>query len=252
VLSSTELPETNSVLHNFDSERCGGPLATILAVSCDTAYALIGIQLGARNLSLEAAAFGFNKTPPLDLPSGEVDQATFPTYSELEGNSPFVAYSAIGQFDVTETALQDALVAAGIANNGVIMAPHLLSRVVDGDGTPVYTFRPHKWRTATSPTTASQVRTLMLGVVTNGTAATVGFPANLDVAAKTGTAETGATGCSATWLVATAPAGPYDVPTIAVSAVLPQSAGGCSETGAEVAGPVVRQVLDAALEGGGL
>jgi peptidoglycan glycosyltransferase len=251
VLSSTKLPDTKSVLHNFDSEKCGGNLAKILALSCDTAYALIGVKLGARTLSDEATAFGFNKVPPLDLPSGEVDAATFPAFSQLSGNPPYYAYSAIGQFDVTETALQDALVAAGIADNGVIMAPHLLSRVVDDDGALVYAYKPHKWLTATSDTTASQVRTLMLGVVQDGTASAVGFPARLDVAAKTGTAETGATGCSATWLIATAPAGPYDVPSIAVAAVLPQTAGGCSETGAEVAGPVVRQVLDAALENNG-
>ena len=68
------------------------------------------------------------------------------------------------------------------------MAPHLLERVVSDTGQVVEQYQPHVWLRATSPSTASTVRNLMLGVATHGTAEGV-FPSYLDVAAKTGTAE---------------------------------------------------------------
>jgi cell division protein FtsI/penicillin-binding protein 2 len=87
----------------------------------------------------------------------------------------------------------------------------------------------------------------MLGVVTDGTASAVGFPPSLNVAAKTGTAETPNSPCNDDWLIATAPAGVGETPTVAVAAVVVQPPGQCDGTGAEVAGPIVRTVLLAAL-----
>jgi peptidoglycan glycosyltransferase len=148
---------------------------------------------------------------------------------------------------VAETALQDALIAAAVADDGTIMTPHFLSRVVDAAGNVVETYTPHPWLQATSAVTADQVRSLMRGVVTDGTASHVGFPADLDVAAKTGTAQTALSSCSDDWLIATAPAGPGQIPKVAVAAVVVQPAGYCDGTGAAVAGPIVRAVLLAAL-----
>jgi penicillin-binding protein A len=247
-ITGTQIQGTNDILHNDDSEVCGGNLAMILAKSCDTAYALIGQQLGPQKLAKEANAFGFNTPPPIDLPAGEVSPANFPAAATFTANDPFTAYSAIGQGNVTETVLQNALVAAAIGDGGTMMTPHLLANVIDEDGHVVDTYRPHVWRQATSATTAAEVRTLMLGVVTSGTAANVGFPASLHVAAKTGTAESGLANCSSTWMTAMAPAGSGDTPQVAVAAVVPvQGAIGCSETGAEVAGPIVAKVLEAAV-----
>jgi peptidoglycan glycosyltransferase len=162
--------------------------------------------------------------------------------------------SAIGQENVTATTLQMALVAAGIADNGVIMAPHLLHQIVDDDGNIVETYQPHPWRRATSAATAQSVRNLMLGVTqnTDGTAYGV-FPSYEfpPVAAKTGTAQINAKGCGTyNWLIATAPAGPGQTPTVAVAAIVPIPPGGsCIDvTGAQEAGPVVSAVLHKALE----
>jgi penicillin-binding protein A len=246
-LSGTSLPGTNSILHNYDSEVCGGDLAEALATSCDTAFALIGEALGPDKLASEANAFGFNTPPPIDLPSSEVSPAVFPAAATFTANDPFTAYSAIGQGNVTETVLQNALVASAIGDGGKIMAPHLVENVIDDEGHIVESYKPHVWRQATSASTADQVRTLMLGVATTGTAAGV-FPASLHVAAKTGTAESGTANCSSTWMDAVAPAGPGDTPQVAVSVVVPvQGAIGCSETGAEVAGPIAAKVLEAAV-----
>ncbi len=251
--SDIVLPETGGqTLSNFDYEACGGTLAEVLAHSCDTAYALIGEQLGPEKLYQEASAFGFDAVPPIDLPEGEAAASNFPTPQDFAGDTPGLMKSAIGQEDVTATTLQMALVAAGIADNGVVMAPHLLDKIIDDEGNLVETYHPHPWRRATSANTAVAVRQLMLGVTEYGTAAGV-FPSYLfpPVAAKTGTAQINAQGCGTYhWLIATAPAGPGQTPTVAVAAIVPVPPGSaCVDvTGALEAGPVVRAVMQKALE----
>ena len=223
-------------------------MANDLAVSCDTAYAQIGLMLGARNLYEEATSFGFNKVPPIDLPAGEAVASVFPPPVAFKQDLPGVAYSAIGQEDVAETALQDALVAAAIADNGTIMTPHLMSRVIDSQGSVVATYKPHPWLQATSQSTASSVRSLMLGVTT----ATARRPASCRPAGyrsrqRPAQQRPAISACTDDWLIATAPAGAGQTPKVAVAAVVVQPPGICDGTGAAVAGPVVRTVLDAAL-----
>jgi len=261
--AAIHLPETNLTLGNFAGETCGGDLAVSLAVSCDTAYAQIGMRLGAANLHAEAEAFGLNTKAPIDLPPSEVATTCFPGVQGGGGtgagcpsglaneigprNIPGIAYSAIGQEDVAETALEDALVVGAIGDDGTIMTPHLMARIISDTGRVVTTYHDHPWRRATSAATATKVRELMRGVAEYGTAA-ADFPASLHVAAKTGTSQVGTSGCSANWMVATAPAGRGQTPTVAVAAVVPYQPGlTCGDQGATVAGPVVSTVLQDAL-----
>jgi peptidoglycan glycosyltransferase len=244
VQSSISLPQTSQILHNFDDEACGGQLPQLLKVSCDTGFAQVGLDLGAQALSSEAHAFGFNQVPPLDIDPGAA-ASSFPSPGSFRYNLPGLAYSTLGQEDVSATPLQMALAAAGIANHGVIMAPHVLSQIRDQQGNVVETYHPHAWLTATSPQTAATVTQLMVGVTEGGTATNVAIP-GVQVAAKTGTAQTGgASGSTDNWLVAFAPA---EHPTVAVAAVVPpQPALPASPTGSEVAGPIARAMLVAAL-----
>ena len=152
-VSYVTLPETGGQrLYNFDGEYCGGSLAQVLLRSCDTAFALVGQRLGPEKLYLEASAFGFDAVPPIDLPQGEAAASNFPPPQDFAGDTPGLMKSAIGQEDVTATTLQMALVAAGIADNGVIMTPHLLDKIIDAQGNLVETYHPHAWRRATSVT----------------------------------------------------------------------------------------------------
>jgi len=99
------------------------------------------------------------------------------------------------------------------------------------------------WKTPLTAAQANQIVPLMQNVVRFGTAAYVGFPAADDVAAKTGTAQTG-NGLHNTddWMIAFAPA---SHPTVAVAVVMPfQSVNGL---GATVAGPVVKCLIEGAL-----
>jgi penicillin-binding protein A len=240
VIATTKLPFSPKTLSNFNHEKCGGDVAQMLPPSCDTGYALIGLDLGADALSATADSFGYNQAPPLDLPG--VAASTFPNAAAFTGNLPGLAYSAIGQENVRATALQNALVAAAIANNGTMMAPHLLDYVTSPDGTIVQRVSPTVWQTPLNFSQASQISVLMQDVVHYGTAAGI-FPANLDVAAKTGTAQTGNSSKSTDdWMIAFAPA---TNPTVAVAVVLPFQQ--ISATGAQVAGPVVKCLIEGAL-----
>jgi peptidoglycan glycosyltransferase len=150
-----------------------------------------------------------------------------------------LAFSAIGQDDVSATPLQMALVASAIANNGTIMTPHVMKEIRDSNGTLVRSYTPKAWLTTTTPATAGAIKTLMVSVVTGGTGTAVALP-GVQVAAKTGTAEVDATHTNA-WMIAFAPA---DNPVIAVAVVLPGLGGvGNEVTGGVKAAPIVRGVI---------
>jgi len=241
--SSIALPNTNLRLQNYGGGTCGGTVAIMLPPSCDTGFAELGMDLGADTMWRQATSFGYDARPPLDLPG--VAASNFPTPASLKNNDAFLAYDAIGQHDVTATALQNAMVAAAIANNGIIMTPHLLREVRDKEGNLVQRYLPLKWLTATTPQTAAQVSTLMQQVVTEGTAAGVGFSATDQVAAKTGTAQTAAGAVNTStddWMIAFAPA---SHPTVAIAVILPDQT--LSATGAEVAGPVMKCMVEGSL-----
>jgi peptidoglycan glycosyltransferase len=244
VLTALPLPLTTNKLHNFGGESCGGQLPELLTVSCDTGFGQIGLDLGAPALSAEAQGFGFDQVPPLDLPG--VFKSTFPPASFFNQQTPLLAFSAIGQDNVSATPLQMALVASAIANGGVIMTPHVMQSIRDSEGNLVTTYNPKPWLTATSPSTAAQMTKLMESVVTSGTGTAVAIP-GVQVAAKTGTAEVTSELTNA-WMIAFAPA---DNPTIAVAAVLPDLTGvGNETTGGVVAAPVIKAVIEAWLAQG--
>jgi penicillin-binding protein A len=239
---STALPDTTSRLFNDGDVSCGGTVAEMLPQSCDPGYALLGIALGAQDLTATANDFGYNEIPPLDLPG--VVASFFPKESTLAANPPFLAYSAIGQEDVSTTALEDALVAAGVADGGKIMTPHLMASITGPDGAIIQRYKDSVWKDPLTKSQAAQLVPLMHAVVTEGTAEQVGFLAVDDVAAKTGTAQIGndLTNDTDDWMIAFAPA---SHPTIAVAVSVPFQ--GFSRTGAIIAGPVMKCVIEAAL-----
>ena len=217
----------------------------ILAYSCDTAYAQIGDELGYPTLATEAHAFGFclglpgssacdNGAPPIDLP--DAAPSLLPPVSAIGNSEPYAGYSAIGQYDDGATVLQMALVASAIADNGVIMAPHVVDRAVNGYGETEFTYHPHVWRRATSAVTAAEVRHLMTGVTLTPGGTAQGLFASWyagggpTIAAKTGTAEPGANTCGTdNWLIALGPAADGQTPTIAVAAMVPVTQAECFE-----------------------
>jgi len=235
-VSQIALPQTTQPLRNFGGEVCGGPLPEALRVSCNTSFAQLGLDIGADKLAAGAQSFGFTKVPPIDLPFAQ--PSTFPTGAELARNKPALAKSAIGQQDVAATPLQMALVAAGIANGGVVMTPHVMAEVRDSEGRVVETYQPKPWTTAVPPDVAHTVRDMMIGVVRGGTGTRAQIP-GVTVAGKTGTAQTGRD-TSHTWFVSFAPA---ENPTIAVAVIIEDQPNVNEATGGTVAAPIARAVM---------
>lgn len=250
-------PLTNRPIFNFGRSSCGGALFEILQRSCNAAFAQMAAEdLGAEPMIDRAEAFGFNETPPIDL-TRPVPSA-YPTdfgdvVNRPEGRAPVVedtpvlAQTAIGQNDVAATPLQMALVAAGIANSGEVMVPHVMSEVRARDGEVVSSFDAEVWRSAISPEVADTMRRGMVSVVEQGTASMLQLP-GVEVGAKTGTAQLGTTPPrSHAWMIAFA-GPPGDEATVAVAVMVQGVRGDDALTGGRVAGPVARAVIEAALQ----
>jgi penicillin-binding protein A len=241
LLRALPLRFTQRPLRNFGGSECGGTLENVFRISCNTSFAQMGLDLGPDRLHDGAVAFGFNRTPPLDLDPGAA-RSTFPEVPFFVRNDPALAQAAIGQGQVAATPLEMALVAGAVANRGVIMEPHVLAEVQDSDGNRTRSEPRNEWRRAISAETAAQVNQLMVTVVNDGTAKRAAI-SGVQVAAKTGTAQTGRNTAHA-WIIGFAPA---ENPTVAISVIVENQPEVSTATGGKIAAPVARRVLEAAL-----
>ncbi|MGO1053793.1 peptidoglycan D,D-transpeptidase FtsI family protein [Crossiella sp. CA198] len=240
------LPGTNNQLENFNGNRCGGgetaPLIEALARSCNTAFVDLAIQLGETKLRQQAEKFGIGEQGQ-KIPIGVAGSSL--------GDIPDKAalgQSGIGQRDVRLTPLQDAVVAATIANGGVRMEPQLVSQILR-DVTVLQENDPVRSGTAISSATAATLKEMM--IQSESRTAGGGKISGVTIASKTGTAEHGANPKANNphaWYAAFAPA---EDPKIAV-AVIVENGGdrGQDATGGTVAAPIGRGVIGAFLGGG--
>lgn len=237
--SQITLPDGTTTLENYGGETCGGgpvPLRTAFAKSCNTSFVDLSQRHGIDPFKATAKAFGIDEeTDNLGLP------VQTSTVGPIEDNSA-LAQSAIGQRDVALTPLQNAVIAATIANGGVRMEPHLIKQVTGADLKPLSATKPKEVNRAIPKETADQLTDLMRGSeqYSGGTG---------DIASKTGTAEHGEDSRNSNphaWYVAFAPSENADV----AVAVLVENGGnrGQAATGGAVAGPIGRAVMQAALQ----
>jgi len=234
-------PLTEVPITNFGGSSCGGDLRQILVVSCNTAFARMGVEtVGPDDMVAGAEAFGFNSAVDIDLPGPA--SSFFPT--DFTRDLPRLAQASIGQNDVLATPLQMALVAAAVGNGGDMMAPRVVREVTDSSGGVVRRNEPVVWRTPLSPAENQVLRDAMVGVVADGTASVLATP-GVEVGGKTGTAQLGADPPRQhTWIIAFA--GPPGEAELALAVVVLNQEG-FDATGTSVAGPIARRVLDAAL-----
>ena len=214
-------------LYNASGESCGGTLAFSFAHSCNSVFAPMGAELGAKRLVAVSEKFGFNRLPK-QIPAIKPSRIARDLQDDLA-----VGAAAIGQDRDLATPLQMATVGATIANDGRRMEPRLVRE------------EPERGKRVVSSQTADIVTDLMIGVVTGGTGTAAALP-GVTVAGKTGTAELVPTQGGAidpentdAWFVAFAPA---EDPQIAVAVMLVRAG-----QGGTTAAPVARAVLDAAL-----
>lgn len=194
VASPTTLPLDNSTTTLPNSTNCGGDTTTIdhaLQVSCNTAFANLGMGLGQDKVREQAERFGFNAAF-----GGDVDSATSVFPSDLDNAQ--LAMSSIGQYDVSATPLQMASVAATLANGGQVMQPYVVSQVRDANLNVISETRPTTVRRAVSEETADSMQQMMIHVVESGTATATQIGGRT-IGGKTGTAENMAGASAYSW-----------------------------------------------------
>jgi peptidoglycan glycosyltransferase len=242
--------EGHELANDFNQDWGSISLDTALTNSVNTWFGQLGQKLGQDKLFAMMEKFGFNSTPPIDLPEDQVETSgvyDFETGEFLNRKDPVdLARLAIGQERLLATPLQIAMVASAVANHGKLMKPQIWNRVVNSDGRVTKQMHPDQYSQPISAKTAEELTTAMEGVVSEGTgtnAAISGVP----VAGKTGTAETpGNEACGGgeeenqAWFMGFVPA---DHPKIAIAASVE-----CTEQfGNDVAAPIFREVAEAVL-----
>ena len=210
-----KLPQSTTTVGNYDGGNCGGRRITLtqaLQVSCNVTFLSLANELGVDAMADQAEAFGFNDTSLEDL--GGQAESLYPR----DLDPPQTALSGIGQSSVTATPLQMAMVVAAIANDGDVMRPYVVDEVRAANLSVLDRTDPQSISKAISSTTAEELTTMMVATVDSGTATPAQIP-GVQVAGKTGTAQSTADRPPYAWFVSFAPA---DDPQVAV-AVLVQS-----------------------------
>ncbi|MEJ5928451.1 penicillin-binding transpeptidase domain-containing protein [Corynebacterium sp. H128] len=233
------LPNTNTTLENYGGQSCGGSSTTLrqaFAKSCNTAFVEMGINVGDQALSKAAENFGVDDNYDLGVP---MTQGTIGDLSDAAARGQ----SSIGQRDVSLSVLQNAVVAATVANGGKRMEPHLVSEILGSDLKSLKKTKAKELNEAVSPEIAKTLTELMRG----SEKMTSGYT-GADIASKTGTAEHGEDSRNSNphaWYIAFGPSQDADV---AVAVVVKNGGNrGQAATGGSVAAPIGREVIDAAL-----
>ncbi|HYX77445.1 MAG TPA: penicillin-binding protein 2 [Gaiellaceae bacterium] len=215
--------------------------------SINSVFCNIGKSIGAGLILNYMKRFGFYADPPLETPNDEKSPSGlynggrlfFPSHPSTQVDPGRMAF---GQERLAVTPLQMAMVASTVANGGVAMEPSVLNRVVDSKGNTIVRVAPKKLGRVMSPTTAHEINSMMVSAVQSGTGTAAQIP-GIQVAGKTGTAETGNSGINTTWFITFAPA---DNPKVAVAVTLENQHG----FGGTTAAPIAKVLLQAVLNQG--
>jgi cell division protein FtsI/penicillin-binding protein 2 len=234
----TTVPLTNE----NPSAPCGNAsIRVALQYSCNNVFGKLAVDLGQDKVRAMAEKFGFNDDEQ------DVPVRAYTSVYPKDMDKPQTALSGIGQFDVTATPLQMAMVSAAIANGGTLVTPHMVSQVTDGGGDVLQNYDDNAGsEEIISSSTAEQLQSAMRTVVEDGT----GTNARIDgatVGGKTGTAQHGENNSKTpyAWFTSYAKA---DGKEVAVAVMVEQSDAARSEvSGNGLAAPVAKAMMKAAL-----
>lgn len=241
-LESYRLPGTFTSVTNPSGTTCGtGETVTLEAAlirSCNVPFAMLAVELGQGRIRAQAELMGFGDA--LEIPLS-VTPSIYPENMEPAQ----VGLTGFGQFDVRVSPLQMAMVTAAIANQGVIMKPQLISSVVASNLNVLSQPSPSIFSSPISRQTAGFLTRMMVDSVELGVAGRAGIP-QVAVAGKTGTAENGPLDPYTLWFTGFAPA---EAPQVVVTVVVEDGGGiGQNGTGNQIAAPIAKAVLEAALK----
>ncbi|MEV0903322.1 penicillin-binding transpeptidase domain-containing protein [Streptomyces hokutonensis] len=238
------LPGTSTTLTNEGDGCADAPLRSAFEWSCNTVFAKLGADVGVRNMSGTAEAFGFNDT------GVRIPFAVSPSTFDTSVDRAQLALSSIGQYNTRATPLQMAMVAAAVANGGQVRQPYLVERTTRRGGETVSTAGSSRpVRQAMHPATAVQMKELMEDVVTEGTGTNAAIP-GATVGGKTGTAQHGIgnSGTPYAWFVSWAQGERDMEPKVAVAVVVEDASADRSDiSGGGDAAPIAKAVMESVL-----
>ncbi len=199
-----------------------------LVRSCNVTFGTLAMRLGQTKLSKGFERFGFDK--PLENELNEVS-SRMPEFSSLEQGD--IAQIGIGQSTLLVTPFRMAILAAAMANDGVVMKPYMIQQITSPQGIVLKQGSPEKWFDATVPERAHLIDGWMEEVVVKGTG-TEAKVSGVRVTGKTGTAENSG-GKDHAWFIGSALIGKRKI----VFSVIVENSGG----GGEEAAPIARKIV---------
>ena len=211
--------------------------------SINSVFCNLGKEIGAGKILEYSKRYGFYSKPPLELPEDErkasgLYRAGQPWFPD-DPNQVDPGRLAFGQERLQVTPLQMAMVAGAIGHGGVVMKPFLVDHVVSPTGRVIVTTRPQELGRAVSRDTAAAVTQGMVAAVQGGTSTSAQI-SGVEVAGKTGTAESGVAHVNTTAFIAFAPVGS---PRVAIAVFLEQQSG----VGGTTAAPIAKAVMEVLL-----
>lgn len=236
------LPQSSSQIRNASRGTCGpgekASIETSLVLSCNIPIAQLGADLGEQAIASQAAEFGFGRDLSVPMP---VTPSIYPT-----GLTPAqVMLTSFGQYDVRVTPLQMAMVSAAIANDGTLMQPKLVDRVIGPQLDVLTEEEDTVFSNPISPETADKLQQAMELGVSDGLASNAGIE-GATVGGKTGTAENSSDADDPFNLWFTG-YGEADGRSVAVAAVVVPDENIVGDTSNVVAAPIGKAVIEAVL-----
>ncbi|HWR39816.1 MAG TPA: penicillin-binding transpeptidase domain-containing protein [Patescibacteria group bacterium] len=226
-------------IQNWSGEGYGNVSFTdIIKYSINTGFAEVGKRVGPVKLDQYVRSFGFGKPTDIEL-AGEESGILF---RPAEMRDSDLATMSIGQ-SIAVTPLQLVTAISAVANNGMLLKPHIIKEVRNADGSVSESFPPVQVRQVIRPETAQTLTSMLEKVISEGggkSAQVKGY----QFAGKTGTAEKiGPNGgyLAGHYIASFVGFGPLPAPKITLLIVLDDPSG--VYYGGQIAAPVFQEIM---------